>query len=246
MTAPRLAAFFLAGSLLTFPAFALAAPDPSSATTAPAPASGSVQELEKGLTYARISDLGRDASELEAALGKATLILDLRDATGTTAAAKTLAGRLVQMPPKPTDHRLILINPHTAAPILSAVQIAEPRQLTVGPRADGFQVDIAVPTSAEDDERAFAAFASGTPLKQLDDSNPEKKRYDEATLAKNRAAAVAEAEGDSDDLDTPADSQTPSAASEKKPEKQIHDYVLERAIQLHHALLVITPQSVAP
>jgi hypothetical protein len=242
MTAPRLAAFLLAGSLLSFPTFAAAAP------TAPAPASASIQELEKGLAYARISDLGRDASQLEAALSKPTVVLDLRDAAGTAAEAKTLASRLVQMPPKPTDHRLILINPHTAAPILSAVQIAEPRQLTIGPRADGFQVDIAVPISVEDDERAFAAFASGTPLNKLDDSNPEKKRYDEATLAKNRAAAVAEAEGDNDDIDTPADAQTqtPNTAPEKKPENQIHDAVLERAVQLHRALLVITPQSVAP
>jgi hypothetical protein len=238
MIAPRLAALLLAGSLICVTA---------SAAPASAPAAASVQELEKGLTYARIGDLDRDASQLEAALSKPAVILDLRDATGTPAEAKTLAGRLVQMPPKPADHRLILINPHTATPIVSAVEIPEPRQLTIGPRADGFQVDIAVPTTVEEDERAFDAFASGVPLSKLDNSNPEKKRYDEAVLAKNRAAAIAEAEGDSD-ADTPADAsaQTPAPSSDKKPENQIHDYVLERAIQLHHALLVITPQSVAP
>ncbi|HEY9156012.1 MAG TPA: hypothetical protein VIM69_12825 [Opitutaceae bacterium] len=232
MTAPRLAAFLLVCSLFSF-------------TASAAPAQASVQELEKGLAYARIGDLGRDATQLEAALSKPTLILDLRDATGTAEEAKTLAGRLGQMPAKPTDHRLILINPRTAPAIVSAVEVTEPRQLTIGPRADGFQVDITVPTSVDDDERAFTAFASGTPLNKLDDSNPDKKRYDEATLAKNRAAAVAEAEGDNED-DSPSPSPTPTPATEKKPENPVHDYVLERAIQLHHALLVITPQSVAP
>ena len=231
MTAPRLAAFFLVGSLVSLTA---------SAAPAPAP----VQELEKGLTYARISDLGRDAQTLEAALSKPALILDLRDATGTAAEAKTLAGRLVQMPPKPADHRLILVNPHTEPSITAAVEIAEARQLTLGPRAEGFQVDIVVPVSVEEDERAFAAFEQGTPLSELDNSNPEKKRYDEATLAKNRAAVAAAAESESDD-DTPAASPTPTPA-DKNPENKVHDRVLERAIQLHHALVVITPQSIAP
>jgi|GEM_PF-875156 len=229
MIAPRLAAFFLS---ISFASLAVCA--------APAPAA--VQQLEKGLTYARITDLGRDAAQLEAALAQPAVILDLRDATGTSAEAKALAGRLAQMPPKPADHRLILINPSTDAAILSTVDIPEPRQLTVGPRAAGFQVDIAVPVSVDDDQHAFAAFAQGAPLNKLDDSNPQKKRNDEAALAKNRAAAVAEAEGEDDG--PPADV-TPAPA-EKKPEAPAHDLVLERAVQLHHALLVITPQSVAP
>ncbi len=229
MIAPRLAAFFFFGTV-----FITAHADTAVLT---------VQEIEKGLAYARIADLGHDAAQVEAALSKSAIILDLRDTVGTTAEAKNLAQQLEQMPPRATDHRLILINPRTAPAITEAVEIAEPRQLTVGPRAADLHVDITVPTSPEADERALAALNSGAALSKLADSNPEKKRYDEATLVKNRAAAAA-AEAEPDD-GSPNDSPTPTPVP-KRPEEEVHDLVLERAIQLHHALLVITPQSVAP
>jgi hypothetical protein len=191
-----------------------------------------IQDLEKDLTYARIGDLGKDAIVLEAALGKPDLILDLRNATATNDLAASLAQRLAQPPPNASDHRLILLNATTSAAIVAAVSRPVPRQLSIGPNSTAVLPDIIVTITLDQDRKAYDAFKVGEPLGKLINSNPEKKRFDEATLAHNRSTL---ADADPGDETDPA--QAPPV-QEKKPAEEIHDLVLERAIQIHHALLV--------
>lgn len=199
-------------------------------------------ELAPGLAYFRITDLTKDAADVITALGKDSVVLDLRCALGSPEAAAALGQRLEK--PHPGGHGvwLILINPSSAADIVDVVSRPHPHQLTVGPRTPALAPDIAVSTSAEEDRRAYDALASGTPLEKLISSNPEKKRFDEAALARTRAKAAADSERDAEDADSPELADTPAhPATEKAPAPPPaipHDLVLERAAQIYRALLV--------
>jgi len=203
------------------------------------------REIAPGLPYFRIADLAKDTADLQSALTSDSVVLDLRSATGSADAAAALALRLEQPRPAGRGVRLILVNPGTAAEIVAAVSRPHPRQLTIGPSTPALAPDIAVTTSVEDDRRAYEALASGTPLEKLLSSNLDKKRFDEAALARTRAnaAAVTANEHDADDPDPGEVEPATPPATEKKatpaPPVTPHDLVLERAAQIYRALLAI-------
>lgn len=201
----------------------------------------SPRELAPGLPYLRVTDLTKDAAEVQTALKNESVVLDLRSAGATAEAAAALAQRLDQ--PRPSGGhgiRLFLINPSSSAELVQAVSRPRPRSLTIGPRTPALNPDIAVATSVEDDRHAYNALASGTPLEKLIASNPDKKRFDEAALAKTRATAAA-ADREADDTDASEPDAAPHPTPEKKdsplpPPAVPHDLVLERAAQIYRAL----------
>lgn len=200
------------------------------------------QDLGEGLSYARITDLAKDSADLHAALGKEAAIIDLRNATGTPDALAQLARDLNQPATGAHAIRLILINPTTAADVVAAVSVPHPRQLTIGPKSPALQPDVAVSTTVEQDRDAYTAGLEGTPIEKLTNGNPEKRRFDEAALARthNGAAAAAESQiPDGEDADPEPPKAPPPPAPAAAPVAGPRDLVLARAIQIHRALLAV-------
>lgn len=210
-------------------------------------------DLGQGLAYARIADLNKDAAALDEALARDAVVIDLRNTRANPEEVARLAQRLDQAPPGPHGLRLILVNPTTDAALVSAVTQDHPRELTLGPKTPALVTDIPVSISVEDDRRAYEALNTGADLEKLISSNPEKRRFDEATLAHNHALPPATGPGTTDDdaepeLPTPAaDSPAPAGAADAistaaaptpTPTPALpHDLVLARAIQLHRAIV---------
>jgi hypothetical protein len=213
---PSLPIFLLAlGSLLLTPCPA----------TAAAPLSA---DLGQGLAYLRIH-------ELPAALpapAPAALVIDLRFASADTAAGAALAAQLRQRAPKPT---FVLVNA-ASDPRLIAILPKVAGLITLSPPIDGFVTDLAVQTTAEQDRLAYDAVTAGTPLEKLiDDTLPDKPRYDEASLNHDHAK-------DYDTTDAaPADE--PPGGDKVVPPKEtparLLDLVLIRAIETHRALIAL-------
>jgi len=126
--------------------------------------------------------------------------------------------------------------------------------ITLGARTPALTPDIAVSVSSEDDRHAYDAFGDGTPLDKLLNSALEKKRFDEAALVRDRANAMNPNSDLGSDDDTsalspeapevapsvslarPAPAPVPAKKAEPPP---IIDAVLQRAVQLHRALVAL-------
>jgi hypothetical protein len=142
----------------------------------------------------------------------------------------------------------VLVGPATPAGPLALLRARAPALITLGLAAPGLAPDIALAVKPEDDRRAFDALDAGTPVDSLINDIPAGRRFDEAAL-------VSEKDRDSnggDDTDAPPEPSResppagppPAAASEAQaapaaPPKQSLDFVLQRAVQLHRALLAL-------
>lgn len=200
---------------------------------------GAPVDLGHGLVYFRIADLTKEDADVQTALTKSSVVIDFRNATCSPEAAAALNLKLEQAPPGPNGIRLLLINPESSAVLVEAVSHAHPRELTLGPRTPALAPDIAVSTSVDEDRRAYDALVAGAAIDKLISSNPEKRRFDEAVLARNHAngAASNDAEPEPEDAASTAEP-TPAPSPEKKdPAPALpHDLVLGRAVQIHRAL----------
>ncbi|HEU5079401.1 MAG TPA: hypothetical protein VFT72_09310 [Opitutaceae bacterium] len=210
---------------------------------APSRASAAIeQEIEKGLYFVRVADLDKETATVSAALAHEDVIIDLRYTKGSVDAAATFAAHLHSAPNTPTAHRLILLTPTTSPAIIDALSEQIPHVLTLSPRSEALNTDIQVNTSAEIDRTAYDAVNSGTALDKVISSNPEKRRFDEAALAHERAAAAELPADDEDQIDAIAGTTQPTPANPEAAKKSPvapHDRVLERAIQINRALLVM-------
>lgn len=194
-------------------------------------------EFGPGLHYLRVTDLTKDSAELQKALSQESLVLDLRFARSTPDAATVLASKLDEPPPGKNGFRLILINPSSAAEITEALARARPREITIGPKTPALRPDIVVPATVEEDREAYEALNRGTPIEKLISSNLEKRRYDEASLARthgNGASTEDHASRDETPDTTSAKSEKPTAP---RPAIPPPDLVLTRALQIYRALL---------
>jgi len=129
----------------------------------------------------------------------------------------------------------LLANADTAPALLRALGPAAlpPGTLTLGLTAPGFWPDVAIRTTAETERRAYDAFATGTTLAALVEEKITKPRYDEAEMVRRQAAH--------EPLDTDEDfpSTTPANDAIPTPPAPLIDATLQRAIQLHRALLAL-------
>lgn len=201
------------------------------------------QEIEKGLYFVRVADLDKEPSAVSAALSHEDVIIDLRYTAASTEAAATFHAQLKSAAMTPTAHRLILLTSTTSAALIAAVDQDIPHVVTLSPRSEALNTDIMVNASAEVDRTAYDAVNAGTALDKVISSNPEKRRFDEAALAHDRAAAAqAPADDDVEQIDAIAGTTQPALSNPdaaKKSPAAPHDRVLERAIQIHRALLVL-------
>jgi hypothetical protein len=136
---------------------------------------------------------------------------------------------------------LVLINATTAPALVSAVSNGIPGVVTLGPTSPAVSADVAVATTDDNDRAAYDALAKGTPLEQLIHPPFEKKRYDEAALAQERAKAL---NPDSEDEDSAENTPAPGEKTEKESPKKpatppLVDAVLRRAVQLHRTLVAL-------
>lgn len=205
------------------------------------------KDLGQSLHYFRVTDPRANKAALVAAIEKfPALVLDLRTANAEGDFVAALHAALAQKPVG-SAARFVLVNAATGPAVRAALDDdALASVITLGPKAKNLSTDIPVSTSAEEDTRAFAALANGTELEKLIADTVEKRRYDEAKLVQDHVNGTGPS---SDDLPADADDDSieaePSsngkngAAPEKKPELPPRDLVLERAVQLHRALLAL-------
>jgi hypothetical protein len=192
------------------------------------------RDLGRGLVYFRAKVLPAD---LPATVPpqRRSCILDLRYATGGEGAASALDAwlKLHASERKPV---LVLANTATGAALLAPLASRRPSAgvLLLGVAGRGFQPDIALKITPENERRAYDALEAGATIESLLTENSDKLRNDEARLAKEYAAGTAAPAYERPD-EPPADK--PAAATAPAPIPI--DLVLQRAVHLHRALLAL-------
>ena len=185
--------------------------------------------LGQGLAYLGVPSLAGSEKALRAAVpGTGALVLDLRQVKANDdsldALRAALGGHAAGTP------WFVLVSP--ATPPAIAEVLAKSTALTLGVAGSQPAPKVVVKTDADTDRRACEALAAGTPVETLISGKIEKDRFDEATL-------VHEFKNGNPDASPPA----PPDSTAEKPAKPapLVDRVLQRAVQLHHALLALHP-----
>lgn len=198
------------------------------------------KDLGSGLWYLRTTDLKKDEPQVEAALLRPALVLDLRTTRADADSAQALQAALEHAS---TDHHLhfILINATTTPALVAAVSAGYPEAVTFGPRSPAIVPDVPIAISDEKDRLAYEALNKGTPIEKLIQYAPEKRRYDEAALARDRARAQNPDAADEDaaDADTAVENGATKAEAKKPEPPPLIDAVLQRAVQLHRSLAAL-------
>ncbi|MGA3007900.1 MAG: hypothetical protein ABSE59_08415 [Opitutaceae bacterium] len=197
------------------------------AATAAAPV-----DLGQGLLYCRVHALPADLPAADTA--KSALVLDLRYAAADDAGIAAFSAWLgFRTPAQPV---FVLVNSGTGRPLLDTL-IARPRPsgvVTLGPALPSFTPDEEVKTVPGTERRAYNAFDHGVAIESLIVEKIDKPRYDEAEMVREHAS---DSELPPDDTD---DTAKPDAAAPKPaPPPQLIDLAIERAVQLHRALLAL-------
>lgn len=196
-------------------------------------------ELTPGLVYLR------PGTELTPQTGSA--ILDLRAPMDDAALVPLLAAIA---PGSNNAQRvvLVLMSPDTPLGVRKHIALL-PRCITVGRSEPGLKTDITVTTTAEADQSAIEALATGTAPEKLLVENADKRRFDEASLIREHSGepdplAVAPTLPNENVTGKSADPAAPSssepAASAPKPDAPAPvDAVLQRALHLYRGLVVL-------
>ena len=191
-------------------------------------------DLGQGLLYCRVHALPADLPA--ASTGKSALVLDLRytltDDTGATAFSAWLGFRTATIPV------FILVNAGTGTALLHALaeRPAPSGVVALGPPLPAFTPDVPLKISADTERRAYDAFDHGTALDSLIVEKIDKPRYDEASMVKDHVSdSEAPAPDDEDDAGVKPD----AAKAKPAPPPQLIDLALQRAVQLHRALLAL-------
>jgi hypothetical protein len=190
-----------------------------------AAAAPTVRDLGRGLAYDRVHQLPDD---LPATTFGAT-VLDVRYVHANPPAAAAFVAWL-KAHVRLHDPVLLLANPQTSPALLAPFATAEalPGLIIIGPALDRFATDIAVPVSEARERKAYDALESGAPIESLIDYTPEKQRNDEARLAREHLS----------DAEMAADDSPPKADPPAQP-PPLTDSILQRAVQLHRAMLAL-------
>lgn len=188
-------------------------------------------DLGHGLAYLGVQSLAGAEKALRSAVpGTGALVLDLRQVKANDdspdALRAALGGRAAGAP------LFVLVGP--ATPPAIAEVLAKSTALTLGIAGSQPAPKVVVKTDADSDRRAGEALAAGTPVETLISGKIEKDHFDEATL-------VHEFKNGNPDAAPPA---APDPTAEKSADAaakapKLVDRVLQRAVQLHHALLAL-------
>ncbi|HTQ29970.1 MAG TPA: hypothetical protein VMI53_02065 [Opitutaceae bacterium] len=192
-------------------------------------------DLGEGLLYCRIHALPADLPTAETGK-KSALVLDLRYVATDNAGATALAAWLSFHPAG--QPLLVLVNADTSPALLRllAAPSAPPGVVTLGPPQPDLTPDVPLNSSPATERRAYDALDHGATIESLTVEKIDKPRYDEATMVKDHVSDSAPPPDDGGDSD---DAAADPAAKKPAPPPQLIDLALQRAIQLHRALLAL-------
>jgi hypothetical protein len=192
-----------------------------------AAAAAPVRDLGLGLVFSRVRSVPADLPDATAVRGH-PCVLDLRFAGGDRAAGNALAAWLRAQCTARTPV-FVLANSATSPALLAGLRpsVSRPGLVILGAAAPGFDPDIALGVSQESDRRAYAALDAGAPVASLLGRKIDKPRNDEERLEREHLSDS----GPDDDADGQLD--------RPEPPPPLSDAVLERAVQLHRALLAL-------
>ena len=195
-------------------------------------------DLGQGLVYHRAHALPAELPNADSPRGQ-PCVLDLRFATGDADAAAALESWLKShaLPRTPV---FVLANAATSSPVRAVLAhrtANSPSLVVIGPQAAAFAPDLTLAVDADADRAAYDAADQGTPLAKLITEIVEKSRNDEASIARERLAPP----NDSDTPRPPPPDSPPAPATTPAPPPPpaLLDRVLQRAVQLHRALLAL-------
>lgn len=200
------------------------------AEPAPPAAAAAAHDLGEGLRYHRVHQLPADLPTNESTR-RQPCVLDLRYVTGDATAAAALQAWL-KFHATARAPVLVLCNSATSAALVAPLT-GTPHGaslVVIGETAPGFTPDIVIRAPAAAERAAYDALERGAPIGSLLRENAEKPRNDEASLTRDHP-------GDSGEPDRPAGAD-PATATPKAPPPPI-DTALQRAVQLHRALLAL-------
>jgi len=191
-------------------------------------------DLGQGLLYCRVHALPADLPA--ASTGKSAVVLDLRytmtDDTGATAFSAWLGFRTAIHPV------FILVNAGTGPALLHALagRPVPSGVVALGPPLPAFTPDVPLKISSDTERRAYDALDHGATIESLIVEKIDKPRYDEASMVKDHVSDSEQpAPGDEDDAAAKPD----SAKDKPAPPPQLIDLALQRAVELHRALLAL-------
>lgn len=203
-------------------------------------------DLGSGLAYHRARAIPADLPTSSPSRPQ-PLVLDLRYATGDADAAVALAAWL-KFHAAPRTPVLLLANAATS-PDLRAAFAERDRTaglIVLGAATTDFAPDIALTIEPATDRRAYDALETGTALTALIAPPVEKIRNDEARLVAQRLPERAPTTHDDSEppfapaappVSLPASTAPTGPATPPPP--PVIDVVLQRAVQLHRALLAL-------
>jgi hypothetical protein len=198
---------------------------------------GAPVDLGDHLIYVRLHGRPDDVAALAAAWEKPALIVDLR-----YPAAEAAQFLPADLPSRPRSAPLfVLVGPGTPSHALTALRERAPALITLGLPAPGLAPDIGLTVKPEDDRRAYEALDSGTPVGTLLSEHLSKQRFDEAALLHERAQGPDRSGPPAADPPpaAPKASPAPDHPAADVPPAEPKDVVLQRAVQLHRALLAL-------
>lgn len=193
-------------------------------------------DLGEGLGYFRAHTLPADLPPASAK--PRPLVLDLRFSTASDGAANALEA-WIKFRATAATPVLVLVNADTPAAFHSVLASfkAQPGFLTLGAATPDFTPDLALDTKGDVERRAYDALEHGTSVDSLTRQNTDKPRNDEASLMHERENPADDFADDPlndlTDHDDAPPARTPPAAP------PLIDVALQRAIQLHRALLAL-------
>jgi hypothetical protein len=199
------------------------------------------RDLGQGLAYFRIHSLPADLPSDES-VRRQPCVVDVRYVHGDRAAAVALLAWL-KSHAAPKSPVILLANPETAPVLLVPLNSANavPGLLVVGPSARNFGPDISVSVPPSVERRAYEALEKGASVDSLITVPVVKARNDEERLDQEHLEdnAPPDEAGDAQTPET-ADS-APDAGKAAKPPAPppLIDPVLQRAVQIHRALVAL-------
>jgi hypothetical protein len=196
------------------------------------------RDLGEGLTYFRTHTLPADLPP--AATKSGPMVLDLRfakcDESGEKALDAWLKFRATAATPV-----IVLINSETALPLRQSTTRHKSRMgvVTLGESSDELATDVPIAKAGEAERAAYDALEHGASLESLIVENASKPRIDEASIMHDRANPPSEFTSN-DPLEL-SDGPTvkPDASVAVIPAAPVIDYSLQRAVQIHRALLAL-------
>lgn len=234
MTKPR----FLFFSALLLPALAGAA-EIAAADPGPAPTAAAAQSLGRNFYYVRVHALPGD---LPAAAPEPhdSIVLDLRFVSAGKEAAEAFAAWL-KFQARPASPVVVLVNARTSPALLGPLSEARSPAgvVCIGPADPAIKPDIAVNISADADRLAYEAFEHGVSLADLITPKVDKIRHDESTIAQERSASAANSSDDETDDDFLPAANSRATGMTKTTAVVPVDAILQRALQLHRALVAL-------